>query len=237
MQNLISFVLSLSIPVLLLPSCCKMEIDQQCYRQGGAAMVGDLGAHGQRTAGNTLVKAFHKLGYTRTTIPLEVDISEMKLVDTSNGTVTASGNAVSEQIKELANADASLTTTWDKSKSMIIRISQFKDQTELIDALNSPANARSLAYLKQIGNEARIVTCIVRAYNHKDIVKQTLATNLDASLSATGSSVELDVNTSKNTERAVQDGTIVGYQWSRLVWDPANPDKLIRLKFDTTSWD
>jgi hypothetical protein len=227
------------LPSLLFTSCCKMKIEQQCYRQGAASMVGDLGAYGTRAAGETMVKTFTRLGYTKTTgtEPLGVTIAKMKLVDTSKGSVTAEGNAVSEQISEIVKAGGSLTTSWDNQRSMAIRIFEFNNQIELIDALNDPQNARALSLLRHHGNEARIITRVVRAYDYSDIKKQNLDSSVSADLNATGSNVKLDVKSNSTSERVVEDGTVVGYQWSKIVWDPTDPTKVKMLRFDTTSWD
>jgi hypothetical protein len=73
-----------------------MKIDHQCYRQGGSSMVGGLGNIGYRAATTNLTKGFQRVSFP-TVKDLEVDISEMKMIDTAKGNVTAAGSGVPAQ--------------------------------------------------------------------------------------------------------------------------------------------
>lgn len=201
-------------------------------------MVGDLGNTGYRAATKNLTKGFQRVSYpTIANGNLDVDISEMKMVDTAKGDVTASGNGIPVNAAPLASAGAEATFSWDNKRDMVVRIFEFKNPIEMIDELNRPANDRLRAYLYSRGNEARIITRVVRAYNHLDIKKQGVKTELDAKLTSTDANVKIGYSNDSTTERAVKDGTIVAYQWARIIWEKDGSKRVKDLNLDTPLLD
>jgi hypothetical protein len=203
------------LSAILLSHCCRMELDQQCYRQGGSSMVGDLGNTGYRAATTSITKGFQRVSFPRKSRELDVDISEMKLVDTASGNVTASGGAAVSEANKLSGE---ISTSWDNSRKMVIRIFEFTNPLEIIEELNRDENAQLRERLRFRGDEARIITRVVRAYNHEDIRKQETKGSLDAGFTATNATAKIGVTNNTTTERAVKDGTIVAYQWVRIKW-------------------
>lgn len=163
-------------PCLLLASCCEMDIDQQCYRQGDSSMVGDLGNTGYRAATTNLHKGLQRVAFPKVAKPLDVDVSEMQLIKTATGKVEASGEAA----KEVVTANMTLSTTWNNSSDMVIRIFEFTNPIELVAELNRPENVDLRSHLKMRGTEARIITRVVRAYNSTETREQTNAGQITA---------------------------------------------------------
>ena len=179
-------------------------------------MVGDLGNTGYRSATTTITKGFQRVSFPTMIRKLDVDISEMKLVDTASGNVTASGGGA---VSEANKVSGEISTSWDNSRKMVIRIFEFTNPIEIIAELNREENAYLRERLYFRGNEARIITRVVRAYSHEDIRKQETKGSLDAGFTASNANAKIGVTNNTTTERAVKDGTIVAYHWGRIIWN------------------
>ncbi len=197
-------------------------------------MVGGLGYIGYRAATTTMTKGFQRVSLP-TVKELEVDIGEMKVVDTVKGSITAAGNGVPAQVAEIVKAEGKVSVVMDKSSQMVIRIFEFKSPFDIIDELNRPENTALRTYLtKYRGSETRIITRIVRAYDHSEATNQTVTAALDAELSATPAKANITVTSDHHSEKAVKDGTIVAYQWSRIKFEDG---KVVNISLDSPMLD
>lgn len=233
MKNIQSILIPLT-PCLLLASCCEMDIDQQCYRQGGSSMVGGLGNAGYRAATTNTHKGFQRVGFPSTSRTLDVDVSEMKLVNTAKGEVKASGSAT---YKAMTEANVKVGTSWDNKSDMLVRIFEFANPIELIAELNRPENSELRSHLKMRDKEARIITRVVRAYDHSEVDKRTYTGELEAKFLAGKPNGKINYENSTSRSKSVADGTIIGYQWARIIWSSKDSDQVSHISLDTVFLD
>jgi hypothetical protein len=220
---------------LLISSCsCEMDIDQQCYRQGGSSMVGDLGNTGYRAATTNLNKGFQRVSFPSLSKSLDVDVSEMKLITKTERKVGASGEVAKNAVKLNSN----LSTEWKSDGDMIIRIFEFSNPLELVKELNHPANKELRDHLKMRGSEARIISRVVRAYDASQSKSQTVAGKIGAKTAVGTPEGEIEYKHTNTSTKKVSDGTIVGYQWARIAWKKDSPDNEVNyINLDTIFLD
>lgn len=110
------------------------------------------------------------------------------------------------------------------------------DELALVKVLNSPENSEFRQHLKGWGSGARVITAIVKVFDHKEAysLKGTLAASGSVPVSAINETAKLKIDAKYASEKTLRldNDTVYAYQYSKPIWDKNQPDKIAHLETD-----